>query len=145
MAKCNLLTRCTFCIMLRLERGVTHIPPEGEHGVSRSYSIIANAMALLWAPFFPYLFKGLLIWKEPSKEQLQGPGWHHQEKLAHWDHNEPVWVTILSPCVLWSWDGFLQNVRASTKSCRSTEVCKMQTFLHGPYAIYVAETIWIIN
>lgn len=76
-------------LMLRSEIGAAHTPHEGEDGVFRSYSILANTVTPLCTPVSPYHFKDLLIWKEPSKGQLQGPGWHHQEKLGHGDHGVP--------------------------------------------------------
>lgn len=89
MTKNNLLKGSTVSMMLRSERGAAHTPHEGEDGVFRSYSILANTVTPLCAPVSPYHFKDLLIWKEPSKGQLQGPGWHHQEKLGHGDLGVP--------------------------------------------------------
>lgn len=61
MTKNNLLKASTVSMMLRSERGAAHTPHEGEDGVFRSYSILANTVTPLCAPVSPYHFKDVLI------------------------------------------------------------------------------------
>lgn len=54
--------------------------------LNMDFLVHTASLPMLWHCFgLPHLFKDLLIWKEPSKDQLHRPGWYHQEKLGHWD------------------------------------------------------------